>query len=117
MRRKTKVKLKRKNRWLLLATSLAMLLPLDMAAQQDGSHGLFARGGSHDDVGVSRGFMNQGFRDIQSQMTNQTFGGTQESVTNQTFGAPLGSGFFVLFAASAGYATLKKKNNKSNRKN
>lgn len=126
MGKKTRAKLKRKNRWFLLVLLLMLLLPLNMAAQQDGSHGLFGRGGNHDGIGASSsvmnqgfgatqgGMMNQGFGATESNVINQGFGGTDGGITNQTFGAPLGSGLFVLLAAGAGYATLKTKKRKSN---
>ena len=121
MRKKTRAKLKRKDRWLLLAMLLALFLP--MTAQPDEPQGLFGRGGNRDSGGVSnQGFgttqgslMNQGFGATDGNLTNQSFGGTQGGVTNQTFGTPLGSGLFVLLAAGAGYATLKTKKRKSNR--
>ena len=121
MRKRTITKLKRKDRWLLLA----LLLPLTMTAQNDGSHGLFGRGGSRDGTGASVGIMsqgfgatsggliNQGFGFTQGGLDNQGFGGTQGGITNQTFDAPLSSGLLFLLAACAGYATLKKR--KSNR--
>ena len=122
MRKRTKSKLKRKDRWLLLA----MLLPLTMVAQNDGSHGLFGRGGSRDGTGASVGIMsqgfgatsggliNQGFGFTQGGLDNQGFGATNGGITNQTFGeTPTGSGLLILLAAGAGYATLKKR--KSNR--
>ena len=127
MRKKTRAKLKRKDRWLLLVLLLMLLLPLNIAAQQDGSHGLFGRGGNRDDTGISGGVMNQGFGAnssnftnqsfgfTQGDLTNQGFGGTDGGITNQTFGTPLGSGLFILLVAGAGYATLKTKKRKSNR--
>ena len=126
MRKKTRVKLKRKDRWLLLAMLLALLPSQTMTAQQDGSHGLFGRGGNRDGTNISGGvmnqgfgatsgnFINQGFGFTQGELTNQGFGGTDGSITNQTFGTPLGSGLFVLLAAGTGYATLKTKKRKSN---
>jgi len=127
MRKNTRAKLKRKDRWLLLALLLMLLLPLNMAAQQDGSHGLFGRGGNRDGIGDSGsvmnqgfgttqgGLMNQGFGATDGNVTNQGFGGTNGGITNQTFGAPLGSGLFILLATGAGYALLKTKKRKSNR--
>ena len=126
MREKTRTKIKRKDRWLLLVLLLMLVFPLNMAAQQDGSHGLFGRGGNRDGIGTSGsvmnqgfgvtqgGLMNQGFGATDGNVTNQTFGGTQGGVTNQTFGTPLGSGLLILLAAGTGYATLKTKKRKSN---
>ncbi len=115
MRKKTRAKLTRKDKWLLLAMLLALLPSQTMTAQQDGSHGLFGRGGNRDGTNISGGVMNQGFGFTQGDLTNQGFGGTNGGITNQTFDTPLGSGLFVLFAAGAGYATLKTKKRKSNR--
>ena len=129
MREKTRTKLKRKGRELLIAISLALLFPIDMPAQQYGSNGLFGRGGNNDyvnrsEVGAS-GLLNQGFGATSDNLSNQGFGFTQDGldnqgfgatnggITNQTFGAPLGSGLLIMLAAGAGYATLKKR--KSNR--
>lgn len=125
MRKKTRAKLKRKDRWLLLI----LLLPLNMVAQFDDSHGLLGRGGSRDDTGIfnsimnrgfgatSGGLFNQGFGFTQDYLDNQDFGSTQGGITNQTFEeeTPLGSGLFILLAAGAGYASLKTKKRKSNR--
>ena len=116
---------KTKERLLLLAMMLALLLPMN--AQPDEPHGLFGRGGNRDDISVSGGVMNQGFGATQGgfinqgfgatdgNVTNQGFGATHGGITNQTFGTPLGSGLFVLLAAGVGYATLKTKRRKSNR--
>jgi hypothetical protein len=85
-----------------------------VTAQQDGSRGLFGRGG-RDGIGVSGGVMNQTFGATGGDVTNQTFGGTHGGVTNQTFGeTPLSSGMLILLVAGAGYATArtKRKNNK-----
>ena len=141
MRKKTRVKLKRKDRWLLLAMLLVLLPSQTMIAQLDGLRGLFGRGGGNrDDTGLSNGVMNQGFDFTQGDLTdqgfgatsgglfnqgfgftqdcldNQGFGSTQGGITNQTFEeeTPLGSGFFILLASGAGYATLKTKKRKSN---
>ena len=114
---------------ILLAMAAGVVLSPPMVAQNDGSRGLFGRGGNNDyanrsEVGAS-GFLNQGFGATAGNLTNQGFGFTQGGldnqgfgatnggITNQTFGAPLGSGLLILLAASAGYATLKKR--KSNR--
>lgn len=121
MRKRTRAKLERKDRWLLLTMMLALFLP--MSAQPNEPQGLFGRGGNRDSDGVSNqgfgttqgGLMNQGFGATDGNVTNQGFGGTQGGVTNQTFGTPLGSGLFVLLVAGAGYATLKTKKSKSNR--
>ncbi len=127
MREKTRTKIKRKDRWLLLALLLMLVFPLNMVAQQDGSHGLFGRGSNRDGSGAAGSVMNQGFGATQSglmnqgfgatdgNVTNQGFGGIDGGITNQTFGTPLGSGLFVLLVAGAGYATLKTKKRKLNR--
>lgn len=98
--------------------TLVMILPMMataqqmVTAQQDGSRGLFGRGG-RDGIGVSGGVMNQTFGATGGDVTNQTFGGTHGGVTNQTFGeTPLGSGMLILLAAGAGYATARAKRKK-----
>lgn len=121
MRKKTRAKLKRKDRWLLLAMLLALFLP--MSAQPNEPQGLFGRGGNRDSGSVSNqglgiiqgGLMNQGFGATDGNVTNQGFGATHGGITNQTFDTPLGSGLFVLLVASVGYAKLKIKKSKSNR--
>ena len=69
--------------------------------------------------GTSGGLFNQGFGGNSGGFYNQNFGGTQGGITNQGFGeeTPLGSGLFVLIAAGAGYASLKKRNKKQNKQN
>lgn len=66
------------------------------------------------------GLMGRGNSSVGGDLTGQGFGATNGDITGQTFGddAPLGSGLFVLFAAGAGYASIKsrKKQNKQNRK-
>ena len=107
-----------------------LVLSPPMVAQNDGSRGLFGRGGNNDyanrsEVGAS-GLLNQGFGATAGNLTNQGFGFTQDGLDNQGFGAtnggitnqtfgetPMGSGLLILLAAGAGYATLKKR--KSNR--
>ena len=91
---------------ILLAMAGRLVLSPPMVAQNDGSQGLFGRGGNNDYANRSEvgafGVLNQGF------------GATNGGITNQTFGeTPMGSGLLILLAAGAGYATLKKR--KSNR--
>ena len=118
-------KMKMKTFVILLAMSGGLVLSPPMVAQNDGSRGLFERGGNNDyanrsEVGASgllnQGFgatagnlTNQGFGFAQDGLDNQGFGATNGGITNQTFGAPLGSGLLILLAAGAGYATLKKR--------
>ena len=125
----SKKKMKTKTFVILLAMAEGLLLSPSMVAQNDGSRGLFGRGGNNDyvnrsEVGAS-GLLNQGFGATSDNLSNQGFGFTQDGldnqgfgatnggITNQTFGAPLGSGLLIMLAAGAGYATLKKR--KSNR--
>ncbi len=103
---------------ILLAMAGGLVLSPPMVAQNDGSRGLFGRGGNNgyanrSEVGAS-GLLNQGFGATAGNLFNQGFGATNGGITNQTFGAtPMGSGLLILLAAGAGYATLKKR--KSNR--
>ena len=115
---------------ILLAMAGRLVLSPPMVAQNDGSQGLFGRGGNNDyvnrsEVGAS-GLLNQGFGATSDNLSNQGFGFTQDGLDNQGFGAtnggitnqtfgetPMGSGLLILLAAGAGYATLKKR--KSNR--
>lgn len=114
---------------ILLAMAGGLLSP-PIVAQNDGSRGMFGRGGNNNYanrsvVGASR-LLNQGFGATDGNLTNQGFGFTQDGLDNQGFGAtnggitnqtfgetPMGSGLLILLAAGAGYATLKKR--KSNR--
>lgn len=125
-----KKKMKTKTIVILLAMAAGVVLSPPMVAQNDGSRGLFGRGGNNDyanrnEVGAS-GLLNQGFGATAGNLTNQGFGFTQDGLDNQGFGAtnggitnqtfgetPTGSGLLILLAAGAGYATLKKR--KSNR--
>jgi len=112
-------KIRIKNKCVVTALLLALLLPLGVFAQG----GLFQRGEEPLRSGGAATLTNQGFGNPMNgnDVTNQTFGNPTEgvNVTNQTFGAPLGSGLFILLLASAGYAATRsnKRNNKSKKEN
>ena len=97
-----------------LLVAMGALLPADIPAQERPG-GLF---GSASDT-PSNGMLNRGRDVVGSNLYGQGFGATNCDITGQTFGdnAPLGSGLFVLLAASAGYATIKsrKKQNREKR--
>ena len=116
---------------LCLLTALGGGLPLSLSAQTGDRHGgLFGDGYYYGIDGlvnrtpehpVTGGLMNQGFGATGSDIFNQSFGGTGGDLTNQGFGAasggitnqtfgeaPAGSGLFILLAAGAGYACLKR---------
>lgn len=116
---------------LLMAMAVGLASPPTAAAQHEGG-GLFGRG--HNDRtssgevngsgvlnqgfgGTTGGLLNQGFGGTQGGLGNQNFGGTHGGITNQGFDVTIGSGLFVLVAAGAGYASLKKRNKKQNKKN
>lgn len=110
---KTKRKLK------VAALLLAVCLPVGASAQ-----GVFQRGSSDGRAAPQSGMLRDGEASL--SVTNQNFGNTlggdditnhlfgnqigTDDITNQTFGAPIGGGMFILLAAGAGYATLKKRN-------
>ena len=115
--------IKIRKRVIVLAMSVVLSVPIVALAQG----GLFRRG---KDPGLYRSggtalFTNQAFGNPLdgSNVTNETFGNPTEGVdvTNQTFGedTPLGSGFFTLLLAGAGYAAMKSniRNNKSKKEN
>ena len=110
-------KIRIKNKCVVTALLLALLLPLGALAQG----GLFQRGDEPLRSSGAATLINQGFGNPMngSDVTNQTFGNPTEgvNVTNQTFGAPLGSGLFILLLASAGYAATNKRTNKSKKEN
>jgi len=58
---------------------------------------------------TSVGLMNKGAASVNGNLSNQGFGANESGITNQTFESPIGSGLFVLLAAGAGYAALKRK--------
>ncbi len=122
MRDKTLKKTKAKVFVLTLAVAVSLSLPLDTSAQG----GMFQQGVYESDQGLlGRGprsspdgsFSHQSFGANQAGIfTHQTFGNSHEgNFTHQTFGnAPLGSGWFILLSAGAGYAALKRR--KQNKK-
>lgn len=129
---KKQTKKRKKSSLLVLPLLLAagLLLPIGAFAQD----GLFDRGLSDEayygfggsgllrDNGLAYSLSNQSFGSLLGgeNVTNQGFGGlyVRPGITNQSFNTPLGSGMFVLLAASAGYATVKsrKRNKKQNKK-
>ena len=104
MKRKTNIK--RKAVLFCLLTALGGGLPFSLSAQTGDRHGgLFGDGYYY---GID-GLMNQGSGATGGDLTNQGFGAASGGITNQTFGeAPAGSGLFILLAAGAGYACLKR---------
>lgn len=95
-----------------MALSLAMLIALPIGAL---AQGFFQRGIADEEYygfgGVDKATGVFGNRSLQTTgiIDNQGFGGTNGGIINQGFQMPLGSGFFVLLAAGAGYAALKRK--------
>ena len=91
-------KVKKKALVLSMALAAGLLVPMTMNAQSDGSRGIFDRG-----FEASESTRDGGGMDWQD-------GGMtpQDPTTN----APLGSSLLVLVAAGAGYAALKRKEDK-----
>ena len=89
---------------LSLAMAAAISLPLVASAQE----GLFQRGVS--DETYSSTMNEKETSGVFSHRNTQTTG----VINNQIFGqsVPVGSGVFILLAASAGYAALKRKEEK-----
>ena len=95
---------------------VGMLLSASLSAQeqQSGRHGgLFGE----NTPSTSNGLMNRSESTVGGNFTGQGFGATNGNITGQTFGAPLGGGLFVLFAAGAGYATMKSKKTQKQNQN
>lgn len=86
-----------------LGLSVLTLTATNLNAQNDGSRGLFGKGGSAADKEVSS--LMRGDQSINS--------GDATGITNYGIGetetAPLGSGIAIMLAAGLGYAALKKK--------
>jgi len=95
-----------------LALLLALLVALPIGAL---AQGLYQRGIADEEYygfgGVNKTTGMLGNRGTQTTgiVDNQGFGGTNSGITNEGFQMPLGSGIFVLLAAGAGYAALKRK--------
>lgn len=94
---------KSKNLMFYIVMAVALALPMGMTAQE---RGLFSTSPASETSG-SRSLLNQ----------NQNRDGVQwsDGLGNQGFNqdpVPVGSGVIMLIAAGAGYALLKKKNNK-----
>ena len=82
-------KVKKKALVLSMALAAGLLVPATMNAQSDGSRGIFDRG----------------FEATESTRDGET----SFTVNTQDFESPLGSGIVILLAAGAGYAALKRK--------
>ena len=109
---------------LSMVLAAGLLSPATLPAQEQHARqgGLFGHpGGTFGDAAFN-GLMDRSGDMIGGNLTGQGFGSSGAELTGQTFGEeeelPLGSGLFVLLAASAGYATLKtkKKQQEQNRK-
>ena len=83
---------------LSMAMVAATLLPMTTNAQQinDGNHGLFGRGGQTESSNREGG-------------SGMEWSGGGMATQDPTQEAPLGSGLLILVATGAGYATLKRK--------
>lgn len=90
-----------------LVVTAGMLLSTNLSAQEQNGRpgGLFGTSVPT----ASNGLMDRSEVSAGGYFTGQGFGATGAEITGQTFGAPLGSGLFVMLAASAGYATIKSK--------
>lgn len=102
--RSIKTKKSQKPTRLALTLAIALLFPIGASAQ-----GLFRRGIADEEYYSFSGSVNKhgtfNNRDMQ----------TTSVIDNQTFGQelPLGNGIIILIAASAGYAALRRKEEKS----
>lgn len=113
---KTRINQKRKivTISLLMAAGLISPVMLLSQAQNDKPGGLF---GGACFTNSSNGLMNRGIETVGGNINGQGFGATNGNITGQTFGTPLGSGLFVMLAASVGYATLKSRKNQNRKEN
>ena len=82
-------KTKKKALVLSMALAAGLLVPMTMNAQSDGSRGIFDRG----------------FEATESTRDGET----SFTVNTQDFESPLGSGIAILLVAGAGYAAMKRK--------
>ena len=90
-------KVKKKALVFSMALAAGLLMPMTMNAQSDGSRGIFDRGFEASESNRGGGMEWQG-------------GGMTPQNPNEE--APLGSGLMLLVAAGAGYAALKRKEDK-----
>lgn len=98
-----------------LLLAMGALLPANLHAQsQERPGGLFGPTSNNS----SNGMLNRSIDVAGSNLNGQGFGATNCDITGQTFGdnVPLGSGLFFLLASGAGYATIKSRKNKTERK-
>ena len=105
---------------LSMVLAAGLLSPATLPAQEQHGRpgGLFGQTGGSFGNEASNGLMNRDGGAAGGYFTGQGFGSSGAELTGQTFGeeAPLGSGLFVLLAASAGYATLRTKKKQQNGK-
>lgn len=100
---------------LALLLAVGLLLPVAVSSQ-----GLFKRSGVTDgktclfDVNAEETTGIYGNRNAQTtgNINDQIFGGTNGGFVNEGFGTPIGGGLLILVAAGAGYAILKRKEDK-----
>lgn len=84
---------------LILALTVALVLPVVTSAQ-----GLFRHGIADED------YYGYGRTSKHTSMFNRSVVEPNGIIDNQTFGqSPIGSGIVILLAAGAGYATLKRR--------
>ncbi len=94
----------RKTKAIVLSMAMALALPIGAIAQE----GLFQRGVADE---AYYGF---GGTNGKTELLGHRSVGTQDTINNQTFGqpVPVGSGVLILLVAGAGYAILKRKEDK-----
>lgn len=86
-----------KKKKLILSVILAgLLLPMTTNAQSGGSDGYFRNG-------------MDSYENRDGGLSNQTFGSESGGPQAPTDLVPVGNGLLIMFAAGAGYAMLKKK--------
>lgn len=92
------MKKQQKRKKLILSVILAgaMLLPMTTNAQSGGSDGYFRNG-------------MDSYENRDGGLSNQTFGSESGGPQAHTDLVPVGNGLLIMFAAGAGYAMLKKK--------
>ncbi len=99
---------------LLAAMAVGLALPSSVEAQQGGKGGVFGRGSDsgHGNEKGTTGMLNQSLSTTNGGLNDQIFGGTNGGFVNEGFGTPIGGGLLILVAAGAGYAILKRKEDK-----
>ena len=97
-----------------MALVIGLLCPMMMCAQQDydGNKGLFGRGNQTESNNRNRGVMEWFGGEMERLGGGMVWLGGGMIAQDPTEESPLGSGLFILMTIGAGYALLKRKDDK-----